>query len=106
MNTWVLSCLLVFIVALGLLVGTLRIREGFLDVSTQVPAVVPVRPTVVPTVVPVRAPAQAKSAAKAVPTVVPAPLASSGSAPISHEACPDMSDYIRKDEIPCWNCSL
>ncbi len=20
--------------------------------------------------------------------------------------CPDMSDYIKKDEIPCWNCSL
>ena len=24
--------------------------------------------------------------------------------PYSH--CPDMSDYIKKDEIPCWNCSL
>lgn len=20
--------------------------------------------------------------------------------------CPDMSQYIRLDEIPCWNCSL
>ncbi len=23
-----------------------------------------------------------------------------------HEECPDMSQYIRLDEIPCWNCSL
>jgi hypothetical protein len=22
------------------------------------------------------------------------------------ERCPDMSQYIRLDEIPCWNCSL
>ena len=22
------------------------------------------------------------------------------------EVCPDMSQYIRMDEIPCWNCSL
>jgi len=22
------------------------------------------------------------------------------------ESCPDMSQYIRMDEIPCWNCSL
>jgi hypothetical protein len=21
-------------------------------------------------------------------------------------ACPDMSQYIRMDEIPCWNCTL
>ena len=23
-----------------------------------------------------------------------------------YSCCPDMSDYIKKDEIPCWNCSL
>ena len=22
------------------------------------------------------------------------------------QKCPDMSQYIRLDEIPCWNCSL
>ena len=24
----------------------------------------------------------------------------------SANACPDMSQYIRIDEIPCWNCTL
>ena len=23
-----------------------------------------------------------------------------------HGDCPDMSKYIRDDEVPCWNCSL
>jgi hypothetical protein len=22
------------------------------------------------------------------------------------EVCPDMSQYIRLDEVPCWNCTL
>jgi len=22
------------------------------------------------------------------------------------KTCPDMTQYIRKDEIPCWNCTL
>lgn len=22
------------------------------------------------------------------------------------EVCPDMSQYVRLDEVPCWNCSL
>lgn len=26
--------------------------------------------------------------------------------PAPHSACPDMSQYIRMDEIPCWNCTL
>ena len=26
--------------------------------------------------------------------------------PASNGACPDMSQYIRMDEIPCWNCTL
>jgi len=26
--------------------------------------------------------------------------------PVCKEQCPDMSKYIRRDSIPCWNCSL
>jgi hypothetical protein len=29
-----------------------------------------------------------------------------GSCPACKEQCPDMSKYIRRDSIPCWNCSL
>ena len=25
--------------------------------------------------------------------------------PVPH-GCPDMSEYIRMDEVPCWNCTL
>ncbi len=27
-------------------------------------------------------------------------------APNQNSGCPDMSQYIRMDEIPCWNCTL
>lgn len=27
-------------------------------------------------------------------------------APMENPNCPDMRDYIRKDEIPCWSCNL
>lgn len=26
--------------------------------------------------------------------------------PMENPNCPDMRDYIRKDEIPCWSCNL
>ena len=29
-----------------------------------------------------------------------------GKCPVCKEQCPDMSKYIRRDSIPCWNCSL
>ena len=29
-----------------------------------------------------------------------------GPCPVCKEQCPDMSKYIRRDSIPCWNCSL
>jgi hypothetical protein len=28
------------------------------------------------------------------------------SAEPSPHGCPDMSEYIRMDEVPCWNCTL
>ena len=35
------------------------------------------------------------------------PKTDSGLSPINnYKNCPDMSKYIRIDEIPCWNCSL
>lgn len=39
----------------------------------------------------------------------PAPNPTPGPGPNSCgwcPACPDMSQYIRMDEIPCWNCTL
>ena len=33
-------------------------------------------------------------------------MESKGRCPVCKEQCPDMSKYIRRDSIPCWNCSL
>jgi hypothetical protein len=36
------------------------------------------------------------------PGPAPAPTPDCPKCPV----CPDMSQYIRMDEVPCWNCTL
>ncbi len=134
MRTVLLSFFLIFIIGVGLLVTARKVRENFTNptaapVAPAVPAV-PVAP--VASAAPATLPQSTNSALLPVSTVTnvapppkiqintiqraldgtwrdenqqiwaPVNKSSSCSATVDH----DMSEYIKKDEIPCWNCTL
>lgn len=111
MSTLILSLLLLVLIAIGLVMG--KQLEGFASGSGA--DVVAVSPTVASLI--------------ATPSLKPVPqvdtLAREQEAVAAREAgykkaeederkkpcpkckaCPDMSQYIKRDEVPCWNCTL
>lgn len=105
MSIILLSILLVVLIALGLAMGK-RAVEQFTDGGSQEqqqPATkveIDMSPAMANAIR--DAAAVAAGANKAPVTVDTLKRERDGRA----AACPDMSKYIRMDEIPCWNCTL
>lgn len=107
MSTILLSLLLVVLIALGLAMGK-RAVEQFTDGGSQEQQQQQSTTKVEIDMSPAMANAIRDAAAVA---------AGANKAPVTVDtlkreregraaACPDMSKYIRMDEIPCWNCTL
>ncbi len=114
MSTLLLSLLLVLLVAIGLLMGTKSAVERF-ENPTPTEAPVKASPTManllatptVPGPVPqvdtlarekeVQVPVQPQRPPQVQAQKEPCPAC---------PVCPDMSQYVRLDEVPCWNCTL
>jgi len=100
MSTIILSFLLLLLIAAGMLMAK-PLHERFVSSMGEVkvsPALLNLiaTPTVKPESVQVDTLAREQDLVKA---------AACPKCPKQKE-CPDMSQYIRLDEIPCWNCSL
>ena len=107
MSTILLSLLLLFLIAVGLLMGR-QVAERFENPPPLPPALV--------------SPALKNLIAPPQPTDTKGPLKVNtlerdldvqqtgqvGKKPDCPKCpvCPDMSEYIRVDEIPCWNCDV
>jgi hypothetical protein len=112
MSALLLSLLLIVLITLGLVMGH-KVKETFEgsvpaapapNASIAIPAVVTMTPPQVDTI---QRGLQEQQAATASETRKP--LGPGGEE--KHRCpdcprCPDMSKYIRMDEIPCWNCTL
>ena len=104
MSILLLSLLLIVLIALGLAMGK-RAVEQFTDGGSQVQqATTKVEIDMSPAMANAIRDAAAAAAGtnKAPVTVDTLKRERDGRA----AACPDMSKYIRMDEIPCWNCTL
>jgi hypothetical protein len=70
------------------------------------PSISPPGPIVIPSIIgpggQYNPPGPAPNPTPYPPSPAPNPTPNGGWCP----ACPDMSQYIRMDEIPCWNCTL
>ena len=110
MNTWSLSFLLLLVVACGLL---FRMRERFEDLAEDSELMFdteqvelrhsPSRHK------PKRMPLTYSHDINIARELNTRPALAEGFADESRHkcpVCPDMSKYIRLDEVPCWNCSL
>jgi hypothetical protein len=116
MSTLLLSLLLLVLIVVGLLMGR-KVAEQFENPAPAAPQMSPALVNLLGT------PALA-AAQKSVPQVdklardQDAVAAANAVAHHEHapcpkceeckkcEKCPDMSQYIRMDEVPCWNCTL
>lgn len=116
MNTWILILLLLLLVAFGLM---FRVRELFEDVEAEVEAEAPDLDQI---------DLLHSSSKKKNRSFFRTPRTYSHDLTLTREfdtlpglkegfvddsdrkhrcpVCPDMSKYIRLDEVPCWNCSL
>jgi hypothetical protein len=120
MTTLLLSFLLILLVGIGLLMAAPRALEHFVDAPAT--TTVQMSPTMAALVTPRLGPAaapppQVDSLAREKDAVAAASAVPSTSCP-ECPACPtcptcpkcptcaDMTQYIRMDEIPCWNCTL
>ncbi len=106
MSTLLLSLLLVVLVAIGLAMGR-RVSEHFADapVATAQPAVSPALANLMatPALVGQQTPLNVDKLARDT-EITKHPQPSPACPPC--KACPDMSQYVRLDEVPCWNCTL
>lgn len=113
MSTLLLSLLLLVLIAVGLTMGS-KVAERFENPPTapqMSPALVNLLGTPalaaaqkpVPQVDTLARDQEAVAAANSV--AHPAPCPKCKECP-KCEKCPDMSQYIRFDEVPCWNCTL
>jgi hypothetical protein len=107
MSTLLLSLLLIVLVVMGLQMGA-RVVERFENAAA---AVEPVKLS--PALANLLAAGSVGSGAK--PTAVDTLAREQEIRQAVEEAmkrcpvcerCPDMSNYIRMDEVPCWNCTL
>jgi len=92
MSTLILSLLLLLLIGAGMLVAK-PIHEHFLDAKVEAsPALLNLLAT----------PQLASKQPLQVDTLARDQALKHPPCP----KCPDMSQYIRLDEIPCWNCSV
>ncbi len=126
MSTLLLSLLLLILIAGGLLMGH-RVAEAFEDAPAPAPAPPQMSAALANLLAtPALAAAMAQKPVPQVDTLArDQEAAAAASMPIGHpapphpvnpcpecpkckecEKCPDMSQYIRFDEVPCWNCTL
>ena len=123
MSVLLLSLLLLFLIAVGLLMGRSMV-ERFEDAPPAAPKISPALANLlatpslvaatsgpVPQVDKLARDHDVAKAAEAVahppppppgPGPKPAPTPDCPKCPV----CPDMSEYVRLDEVPCWNCTL
>jgi hypothetical protein len=112
MSLLLMSFLLLVLIGLGLVMGQ-SIKEHF---EVPVPEVIAVSPAMANIL---KAPALAKALSgtvnvdtlereKEVVADIPGVQHRKPESPACPkcEVCPDMSQYIRLDEVPCWNCTL
>lgn len=121
MRSIVLSLLLIVLIAMGLVMGK-KVKETFEDAPATIVTpltpdsslnsvggiAIPVVLTMTPQVDTIQRGLQEQA-----PDMPPSvretrrPLGPGGEqkCPVCKQ-CPDMSKYIRMDEIPCWNCTL
>ena len=122
MSTLLLSLLLLVLIAVGLIMGS-RVAEHFADASA--PPAPPQMSAALANLLATPALAAAMgqkpvpqvdtlardqeavaAAANAVAHPAPCPECPKCEKCEKCEKCPDMSQYIRFDEVPCWNCTL
>lgn len=123
MSTLLLSLLLLVLIAMGLLMGR-KVAERFANPEPAAPQISPALANLlatpalvaatqkpIPSVDKLERDKEVVAAAEAVahpppppppPGPKPAPTPDCPKCPV----CPDMSQYIRLDEVPCWNCTL
>ena len=109
MRSLVLSLLLIVLITMGLVMGK-KVKETFEDAPAQasnatiaIPAIVTMTPPQVDTIqrgLQEQVPDMRSSAGETRRLLGP------GGEQQKCPVCPDMSKYIRMDEIPCWNCTL
>ena len=111
MSTILLSLLLLFLIAVGLLMGR-QVAERFENPTTATPTTVPASPALANLLAtPAIAAAIADKPALAVDKLARDKEIQEAAASACPKcpACPpqpDMSRYISVDEIPCWNCDV
>jgi ferredoxin len=113
MNTIIITALLLFMVLVGWQMSR-GVTERFHDVVTG--TVIPasgVHPVLTIAVAPkstnvdtLKRDQIAVAAATSCSNCAGCPKCTNGCPNGVPKGCPDMSKYIKKDEIPCWNCSL
>jgi hypothetical protein len=104
MSTILLSLLLLFLIAVGLLMGR-QVAERFENPPTPQPTLV--SPALKNLIVPPqpaehKAPLQVDTLERDLAVQQTGQVGNCPKCPV----CPDMSQYIRADEIPCWNCDV
>ena len=106
MRALVLSLLLIVLITIGLVMGK-KVKETFEDMPVQ-PSVsteaiaIPVVLTMTPQVDTIQRGLQEQMPGETRHLLGPGGEQQKPVCP----KCPDMSKYIRMDEIPCWNCTL
>ena len=113
MSILLMSFLLLVLIGMGLVMGA-KTMEGFADVPA-IQTTVSVSPALANLI---KTPDLIKSTTGTlkVDTLAREVDAATAAATTEHkcpepkckecEVCPDMSQYVRLDEVPCWNCSL
>ena len=84
MSTLLLSLLLIILISIGLWMNSDR-REKFVDVPSET---------------------NTKSGPRQIDTLARGLEEQKSSEKKERPECPDMTQYIKLDEVPCWNCSL
>ena len=115
MSTLLLSLLLLVLIAFGLLMGR-KVAERF---ENPEPVAAPQMSSALGDLLCIPALAAAQKPVPQVDTLARDQEAVAAANAVAHpapcpkceeckkcEKCPDMSQYIRLDEVPCWNCTL
>ena len=108
MSTILLSLLLLFLVAVGLLMGR-QVAERFENPQPAQPALVsPALKNILspPAPTDAKAPLQVDTLERDLAVQQTGQVGGKKPDCPKCPTCPDMSQYIRVDEIPCWNCDV
>jgi hypothetical protein len=102
-----MSFLLLLLIGLGLVMGTKTV-ERFADAAPATIAVSPALANITKTPAPTTGTINVDTLARDVDTVATTTEHKCPACPKCKECevCPDMSQYVRLDEVPCWNCTL